>query len=191
MALDAGAGRTACRGGVVIARRTGASGPTVAKYRRQTSAGTKPEQGENVDTAGTARPQAEPIASAGQAVVPFSFEGKPVRAVTIEGEPYLVGKDVAERLGYARPNDAIQLHCKGAAIYRPLQTSGGTQEVRVLSEPDVLRLIIGSNLPAAERFERWVFEEVLPAIRNTGVYVAPGTSGPTVAKYRRQTSAST
>lgn len=79
-------------------------------------------------------------------------------------------------LGYARPNDALQQHCKGAVKRRPLSTPGGTQELRVISEPDMLRLIVNSTLPAAERFERWVFEDVLPSIRKTGSYVAPKVS---------------
>ena len=107
-------------------------------------------------------------------LVLFDFEGSPVRVVDIDGVPWFVGKDVAERLGYADPNHAMKRHCKGVAKRHPLQTAGGMQEVRILSEPDVLRLIMGSKLPSAERFERWVFEEVLPAIRKTGRYVAPG-----------------
>lgn len=104
------------------------------------------------------------------AMTSYNFEGAAVRALQIDGEPYFVGKDVAEALGYARPSDAIQQHCKGAAKHRPLPTGGGVQEMRVISEPDVLRLIVNSKLPAAERFERWVFEDVLPSIRKTGGY---------------------
>ncbi|WP_082652275.1 Bro-N domain-containing protein [Aureimonas sp. AU12] len=100
----------------------------------------------------------------------FAFDGQPVRTVEIEGEPWFIGKDVAERLGYTNPNKAMADHCKGVANHHPLQTAGGMQEMRILSEPDVLRLIIGSKLPAAERFERWVFEEVLPSVRKTGRY---------------------
>ncbi|WP_422085434.1 phage antirepressor KilAC domain-containing protein [Variovorax sp.] len=103
-------------------------------------------------------------------ITPYNFEGASVRALEIDGEPYFVGKDVAEALGYARPNDAIQQHCKGAVKRRPLHTGGGMQDLRVISEPDVLRLIVNSKLPAAERFERWVFEEVLPSIRRAGSY---------------------
>ena len=103
----------------------------------------------------------------------FAFDSRAVRVVMVDGEPWFVGKDVAEVLGYIRPNDALQQHCKGAVKRRPLQTPGGLQDVRVISEPDMLRLIVGSKLPAAERFERWVFEEVLPSIRKTGRYEAP------------------
>lgn len=61
-------------------------------------------------------------------------------------------------------------HCKGVTKRYPLISGGGTQDVRVISEADLMRLIISSKLPAAERFERWVFEEVLPSIRKTGSY---------------------
>lgn len=107
----------------------------------------------------------------------FAFDSQAVRVVKVDGEPWFVGKDVAEVLGYARPNDALQQHCKGAVKRRPLSTPGGTQELRIISEPDMLRLIVGSKLPAAERFERWVFEEVLPSIRKTGAYVDPKAPG--------------
>lgn len=113
-------------------------------------------------------------------IIPFSFDGAPVRCVTLgSGEPGFVAKDVAERLGYVDTVNAIKQHCKGVVIRHPLQTEGGTQEMRILTEPDVLRLILSSKLPAAERFERWVFEEVLPAIRKTGAYAVPMAAAPT------------
>jgi prophage antirepressor-like protein len=78
-------------------------------------------------------------------------------------------------LGYANQSDAMNKHCKGVAKRYPIQTPGGTQEMRVLTEADVLRLIVKSDMPAAEAFERWVFEEVLPSIRRTGSYQITGT----------------
>jgi prophage antirepressor-like protein len=107
-------------------------------------------------------------------LIPFQFEGAGVRVVEIDGEPWFVGKDICEALGYTDSASAMRSHCKGMANSHPLQTAGGVQEVRVLTEPDVLRLIINSRLPAAERFERWVFDDVLPTIRRNGSYVAPG-----------------
>ena len=68
---------------------------------------------------------------------------------------------------------AMQDHCKGITKRYPLETPGGLQDFRVLTEADVLRLIVRSKLPVAEKFERWVFEEVLPAIRKTGSYNGP------------------
>lgn len=106
------------------------------------------------------------------ALIPFTFENSSIRVVEIDGEPWFVGKDVAEALGYANAADAITTHCKGVANRYPLPTQGGLQQARILNEPDVLRLIVKSSLPEAERFERWVFEEVLPSIRKTGSYTA-------------------
>lgn len=105
-------------------------------------------------------------------ITPYTFDGASIRVLEINGDPWFVGKDVAEALGYTNPSKAIGDHCKGVTKRYPLQTAGGVQEVRVLSEPDVLRLIVNSNLPAAEKFERWVFEDVLPTIRKTGSYTA-------------------
>jgi anti-repressor protein len=105
------------------------------------------------------------------ALIPFTFDGETVRVVEIDGEPHFVGKDVAERLGYADPTNAMKQHCRGVVKRHPIVDAlGRAQEARVLSEPDVLRLIVGSKLPAAERFERWIFEDVLPTIRRTGSY---------------------
>jgi prophage antirepressor-like protein len=103
-------------------------------------------------------------------LIPFQYESVAIRVVEFDGEPWFVGADVARALGYAKPHDAIDRHCKGSVKHGPLQTGGGTQVVKFIGEADVLRLIIGSNLQAAQRFERWVFEDVLPAIRKTGRY---------------------
>jgi anti-repressor protein len=85
------------------------------------------------------------------AVVPFSFDGEPVRTVVIDDIPLFAAKDVAERLGYLSHNRAINLHCKGIPIHHILSTPGGPQNMRVLTEADVLRLIVGCKLPAAQR----------------------------------------
>lgn len=107
-------------------------------------------------------------------ITPFQFGSITVRVVTDEsGNPLFVGKDVCEALGYVRSSDALQQHCKGAAIYRPLQTEGGRQSLRVLEEGDMFRLVVNSTLPSAQAFERLVFDEILPAIRKTGGYTAP------------------
>ena len=82
----------------------------------------------------------------------FAFDSAAVRVIQIDGEPWFVGKDVATVLGYVNAADAISKHCKGVAKRYPLQTPGGMQEIRLINEPDMLRLIVGSKLPAAERF---------------------------------------
>lgn len=99
-------------------------------------------------------------------IVPFDFRGDQVRVVTIDGEPWLVARDVAAALGYADLTNAVKLHSRGVAVHHPILDSlGRTQNARVISEPDVLRMIVSSRLPAAVEFERWVFEEVLPQAR--------------------------
>jgi prophage antirepressor-like protein len=106
-------------------------------------------------------------------LIPFQFDGREIRVVADDaGEPQFVGKDICDALAYANAADAIAKHCKGVAKRYPLQTAGGMQEMRVLSEPDVLRLIVNCTLPAAQAFERLVFEEILPTIRKTGSYSA-------------------
>ena len=105
-----------------------------------------------------------------------------IRAVEIDGKPYFVGNDVAKALEYARPHEAVSAHCKGAVTYRIL-TNGGEQEAKVIPEGDVYRLIIKaadqSKNPSirarAEQFERWIFDEVLPAIRKHGAYMTEQT----------------
>lgn len=108
----------------------------------------------------------------------FEFETvSPIRVVIVDGDPWFVGRDVAELLGYARPNDALQQHCKGAVKRRPLLTPGGIQRLRIISEADLWRLVAKSQLPEAQRVESWIFEEVLPSIRRTGRYGDPGIPG--------------
>lgn len=106
-------------------------------------------------------------------LIPFSFESHSIRVVQIDGDPWFVGKDVAEVLGYKDPTTAIRSHCRGVQKLHPIPDSlGRAQEARILNEPDVFRLIVGSTLPEAQRFEAWLFEEVLPQIRKTGRYEA-------------------
>ena len=72
-------------------------------------------------------------------------------------------------LGYDNTRDAIIRHCKGVVKHDTL-TTGGTQKINFIPEGDLYRLIVHSRLPAAERFEKWVFDEVLPTIRREGYY---------------------
>ena len=94
-----------------------------------------------------------------------------VRTIEENGRVMFCGKDVALALGYRRPKDAINAHCKGA-VKRRLLTNGGAQEMKMISEGDVYRLISHSRLPSAEKFESWIFDDVLPTIRRTGGYVS-------------------
>lgn len=88
------------------------------------------------------------------------------------GKEWFVAKDVAEVLGYTNPHKAIRDHCKGVnESFIP--STGGVQATKIIPRADVLRLIMKSKLPAAEAFEKWVFEEVLPSIQKTGAYLTP------------------
>lgn len=95
-----------------------------------------------------------------------------VRAVSVNDEPYFVGKDVAEILGYERPTDAVRKRVdpddRGVA---KVETPSGAQEMTIINESGLYSLILSSKLPKAKEFKRWVTAEVLPAIRKTGGYV--------------------
>lgn len=92
-----------------------------------------------------------------------------IRTVQFEGKTYFVANDVAKALGYKRPADAVTAHCKGSVKHRYL-TDGGEQELKLIPEGDIYRLVIKSQLPSAGKFESWVFDEVLPSIRKHGMY---------------------
>lgn len=99
-----------------------------------------------------------------------------VRMMVINNEPYFVGKDVAEMLGYTNTNKALSDHCKGVTkCYIPHPQGNSTLEVNIIPERDVYRLIMRSKLPSAERFEEWVVGEVLPSIRKHGAYMTEQT----------------
>lgn len=109
-------------------------------------------------------------------IQPFEFEGSQVRTAQDDnGNPLFCGTDVAQVLGYANPAKAVIDHCKGFLFWKPLETAGGIQQVRFISEGDMYRLITSSKLPAAERFEKWVYDEVLPSIRKHGAYMTQQT----------------
>ena len=95
-----------------------------------------------------------------------------IRTAEIEGKPYFMATDIAKALGYSRPNDAISAHCR-ATVKHSTPISGKMQEVNFIPEGDVYRLIARSKLPQAEKFEKWVFDEVLPSIRKHGAYMTP------------------
>ena len=91
-----------------------------------------------------------------------------------EGEKLLFcGSDAAKALGYARPNDAVTAHCRCTVKCRIPHPQSPSKQIEQLFIPegDVYRLIVHSKLPSAERFEKWVFEEVLPCIRKHGAYM--------------------
>lgn len=97
-----------------------------------------------------------------------------IRTVEEDGKVLFCAKDVAVALGYKRPADAVTAHCKGSVIHR-LPTAGGEQDAKFIPEGDIYRLAAKSELPGADKFESWIFDEVLPTIRKHGAYMTPDT----------------
>lgn len=101
-----------------------------------------------------------------------------IRTVTIDREPWFVGKDVAEALGYSEPRSAVSKKVddtdKGVA---EMETPSGKQNMTIINESGLYALIFGSKLESAKRFKHWVTSEVLPAIRKTGGYQMQAPQG--------------
>lgn len=102
-----------------------------------------------------------------------------VRTLMVNNEPWFVGKDVAEILGYKEASKAVRQHVdeddKGGSI---LDTPGGKQNITIINESGLYSLILSSKLPTAKKFKRWVTSEVLPSIRKTGGYTLPDFMNP-------------
>lgn len=102
----------------------------------------------------------------------FNFDNQKVRTMTIDEEPYFVGKDVATILGYSNSRKALIDHVddedKGVT---KCDTLGGAQNLAVINESGLYSLIMSSKMPEAKRFKHWVTSEVLPAIRQHGAYL--------------------
>lgn len=102
----------------------------------------------------------------------FDFHSSQVRVLVDEhGKEWFVAKDIAELLGYAKPENAVKAHCKAVKTC-PLESGGQVRRMSIIPVPDVFRLIGRSKLPAADKFNDWVVEDVLPSIRKTGSYNA-------------------
>jgi anti-repressor protein len=108
-------------------------------------------------------------------IMPFDFKGNKITTITDkEGNHWFVAKEVAAVLGYVNGSRDVQRHCKYPKLFKSTDSvllEIGPRGVLIIPESDLYRLIIKSTLPAAEEFEKWVMEEVLPAIRKTGSYV--------------------
>lgn len=89
-----------------------------------------------------------------------------------EEKVFFPAADVAKKLGYAKPHDAISRHCKemGTLFHGVIDSMGRMQNKKFIDEGNLYRLIVNSKLPQAEQFERWVFDEVLPELRRSGSY---------------------
>lgn len=102
-----------------------------------------------------------------------------IRTIVDEnGNVLFCGSDAAKALGYQKPQNAIRMHCRRYALKQGIphpQNPNKTIEMLFISEPDLYRLIAHSNLPAAQQFEAWIYETVLPSIRKHGAYITPQT----------------
>ena len=108
----------------------------------------------------------------------------------VNGKPYFPATACAKILGYANPKDAIKRHCRWGVKHdlpHP-QSPGKTISMNFIPEGDLYRLIAHSKLPAAERFEKWVFDEVLPSIRQTGGYGSQAAMGKLVEQLTQVTA---
>lgn len=120
-------------------------------------------------------------------LIPFSFETLAIRVVVIDNTPLFSARDVAIALGYTNPAKAYQDHCKSLKklSYNELLelnwANPNPQGEYVMPESDVYRMIVKSEQPEAERFEKWVYEEVLTSIRQTGSYTLPNAKSAPVA----------
>ena len=96
-----------------------------------------------------------------------------VRILNVKGEPWFIGKDVAEVLGYAKARNAIAQHIDDEdKKVAPIQGNlGGTQEMTIINESGLYSLVLKSKLPQAKKFKRWVTSEILPSVRKHGAYM--------------------
>lgn len=101
----------------------------------------------------------------------FNFEQNEVRTILVNDEPYFVGKDVAEILGYERADNAVRNHVdEEDKLPHRISASGQNRNMIIINESGLYSLILKSKLPNAKKFKRWVTSEVLPTIRKTGSY---------------------
>lgn len=96
-----------------------------------------------------------------------------IQTVSINNEPWFVGRDVAQVLGYNDTNQAIRKHVDGEdKLTRQFDGTGQNRDMTIINESGLYSLILSSKLPSAKAFKRWVTSEVLPAIRKNGGYIA-------------------
>ena len=99
-----------------------------------------------------------------------------IRTVEVGGEPWLVGKDVAQALGYSDTSDALKRHVDPEdKLTRRFADSGQSREMYIINESGLYSLVLSSKLPGAKKFKRWVTSEVLPSIRKHGAYMTSDT----------------
>lgn len=106
-------------------------------------------------------------------LIPFAYGDRPVRVVTIDGEPWFVATDVCSVLELGNPRSSVALLDADDRDVHSMDTLGGPQKVAVINEPGLYSLVLRSRKPEAKTFKRWITHEVLPSIRKTGGYGRP------------------
>ncbi|WP_080961689.1 phage antirepressor KilAC domain-containing protein [Enterococcus cecorum] len=104
----------------------------------------------------------------------FNFKNQQVRTIEIENEPYFVGKDVVDILGYQNGSRDINRHVDEEDRHKVMLFDGNQdKETIIINESGLYSLILSSKMPNAKKFKRWVTKEVLPTIRKHGAYLTP------------------
>ena len=141
--------------------------PNAKKFRRWVANEVLPKMYRSDKT------DADVVESAKSAIQIFeSPEFGKVRVVDIDGEPWFIANEVARALGYTNPSKATNDHCKHSEMWWDNDSLGRPQRFKIIPESDLYRLAAKSKLPGADRFESWVFDEVIPSIRKHGGYIA-------------------
>lgn len=118
----------------------------------------------------------------------FNEQFGTVRSVTIDNIVYFYGIDIAKALGYSNASKAVTTHCK-RVVSKVLETSNSQNgktvkgKVSLIIKSDIYRLIVKSKLETADKFESWIFDEILPVIESTGAYIEEGREEEMVSKY--------
>ena len=169
---------------IVAARVPDAKKVNVSTYRAKLKNGASIELAASPRTyytaAGVARMKAAlaphednaaPAGSMGGTLQVFTREGWTVRTVKLDGEPWLVGKDVAQALGYKEPTKAARekVDAEDRGVSK-IDTPSGVQQMTIINESGLYSLVLSSKIPGAKKFRRWVTSEVLPSIRRHGIY---------------------
>jgi prophage antirepressor-like protein len=104
-------------------------------------------------------------------IIPFSYNNNGIRVVMVNGEPWFIAKDVCEVLGITNYRNAVSKLSETMKDVHNVDTPGGNQEMAVVSEAGVYKIVFTSRKPEAERFTNWLASEVIPQIRKTGSYI--------------------
>lgn len=106
-------------------------------------------------------------------LMPFEFDGAPVRVLQVHGDPWFVNVDVCRCLDIANPRSSVALLDEDERDVHTMDTPSGQQRIGIISEAGLYSLILRSRKPEAKAFKRWVTHEVLPTLRRTGPYSVP------------------